>query len=115
MVGACGDGVHGGRAVVVGKDHPEALRGGVFSAAVHLMDGGVGAAAVLVGFVGGCRVDREVVFVAGRGSCRRRPLRGLIALSLCADWAGLSIIRLRKYSKVPKVISLRSKIGRMLS
>ena len=41
-VGACGDGVHGARAVVVGQDHPEVVGGGVFGAAVHLVDVCVG-------------------------------------------------------------------------
>jgi hypothetical protein len=58
--------VHGADAVTVGHDHPKVLRGGVFGAAVHLVDACVGFV-VLVGFVGDSWVDGEVVFVAGAG------------------------------------------------
>jgi len=37
LFGACGDGVHGVGAVVVGQDHPEVVGGRVFGAAVHLL------------------------------------------------------------------------------
>jgi hypothetical protein len=49
------------------------VRGGVFGAAVDLVDAYVGAVVVLVGFVGDSRVDGDPY---RRGSCRRRPWRG---------------------------------------
>ena len=60
--------MHGGRAVVVaGHDHVQGVGGGVRGAAVHLVDRGVSAGMVLVGFVGDSWIDGEVVFVAAAG------------------------------------------------
>ena len=61
-------GVHGARSVVVGgQDGVESVGGSVFGAALRLVDAGVRAVVVLVGFVGDSRIDGEVVFVAAAG------------------------------------------------
>ena len=51
-VGVCGDGVYGVGAVVIGKDRSEVLGGSVFGATACLVDDGVAAMGVLVGFIG---------------------------------------------------------------
>jgi hypothetical protein len=57
--------VHGADAVVVaGQDGVQGVGGGVFGAAVDLVDAGVIARVMLVGFVDDSRVDGQVVFVA---------------------------------------------------
>jgi hypothetical protein len=76
MVGACGHGVHGAGAVVAGENHPEALGGGVFGAAVHLIDALAGAAAVLVGFVDRSREAYAQLTAPSFVQYRAVPVRG---------------------------------------
>jgi hypothetical protein len=59
--------VYGVGAVVIGNDRSEVLGGSVFGATACLVDDGVAAMGVLVGFIGDSGVDGEVVFIAGAG------------------------------------------------
>jgi len=80
-----------GTVVVVGQDCVERVSGGACGAAVHSVTGGVGIV-VVVGFVGGGRVDGEVVFVSAAGHAdvghgaagaiaQNRPADGTVNLS----------------------------------